>query len=108
MNVARSARERDLKAVIFSNQAMTSNQSQPELSNFGSDVVSIDQVPDCHKDVALFLHSLNLMKYLPKFVAHRIEDLDTVLELRDHHLDAMDLPLGFKLKIIKRIKEVRE
>ena len=58
--------------------------------------------------MGLFLHSLNLLKYLPKFVAHRIEDLETVLELRDHHLEAMDLPLGFKLKIIKRIKEIRE
>ena len=37
-----------------------------------------------------------------------IEDLETILELNDSHLDALNVPLGYKLKILKRIKMVRQ
>jgi len=37
-----------------------------------------------------------------------IEDLETVLELNDTHLDALSVPLGYKLKILKRIKIIRQ
>ena len=37
-----------------------------------------------------------------------IEDLETILELNDSHLDALGIPLGYKLKILKRIKIVRK
>jgi hypothetical protein len=40
-------------------------------------------------------------------VDNGIEDLETILELNDGHLDSMQVPLGHKLKILKRIKTLR-
>lgn len=51
--------------------------------------------------------SISLDKYIPKFTENGIEDLETILELNDTHLDAMGVPLGYKLKILKQIKAVR-
>jgi hypothetical protein len=36
-----------------------------------------------------------------------IEDEETILELNDAHLDGMCIPLGHKLKMLKRIKTIR-
>lgn len=55
-----------------------------------------------------FLASINLQKYLQKFTNLGITDIETVLELNDTHLDAMEIPLGYKLKILKRIKNLRQ
>ncbi len=55
-----------------------------------------------------FLGSINLQKYKERFIDNGIEDLETVLELNDQHLDAIGIPLGYKLKIIKRIKTLRQ
>jgi hypothetical protein len=55
-----------------------------------------------------FLVSINLQKYKDRFIENGIEDLETVLELNDSHLDAIGIPLGYKLKIIKRIKTIRQ
>jgi hypothetical protein len=34
--------------------------------------------------------------------------LETILELDEKHLELMNVPLGHKLKIVKRIKEMRK
>jgi len=44
---------------------------------------------------------------MEKFVDNGIEDMETILELGDTHLDALSIPLGYKLKILKRIKSIR-
>lgn len=36
-----------------------------------------------------------------------MEDLETILELDDKHLEQMGVPMGHKLKLVKRIKEIR-
>ena len=55
-----------------------------------------------------FLESIQLEnKYFTKFVENGIEDIETILELNDSHLDALAIPLGYKLKILKRIKSIR-
>ena len=36
-----------------------------------------------------------------------IEDLETILELNDQYLDALEIPMGYKLKILKKIKTIR-
>jgi len=54
------------------------------------------------------LKSIQLDEYFKKFVENGIEDLETILELSDMHLDAMEIPMGYKLKIIKKIKTLRE
>ena len=54
-----------------------------------------------------FLGGVKLEKYADKFLENGVEDLETVLELKDQHLEQMGVPLGHKLKIIKRIKDMR-
>ena len=44
---------------------------------------------------------------MDKFVDNGIEDMETILGLGDTHLDALSIPLGYKLKILKRIKSIR-
>ena len=36
-----------------------------------------------------------------------MEDEETALELQDQHIEQMGIPLGHKLKIIKKIKDLR-
>lgn len=45
--------------------------------------------------------------YREIFIDNGIEDLETILELDDKHLEQMSVPLGHKLKMLKHIKEVR-
>ena len=54
-----------------------------------------------------FLDSAGLPRYRDLFLDNGVEDLETILEMDDKHLEQMGVPLGHKLKIIKRIKEVR-
>lgn len=62
---------------------------------------------DDEKQVRGFLQAINLEKYFDKFVEHGVEDMETILELRDEHVEQMGVPLGHKLKIVKRIKDLR-
>lgn len=55
-----------------------------------------------------FLKDLKLDKYVDNFIDNGVEDLETVLELNEKHLEQMGVPLGHKLKIFKRIKETRK
>jgi hypothetical protein len=60
-----------------------------------------------YPEVGSFLDSIALGKYTDRFVENGIEDEETILELNDEHLDALTVPLGHKLKILKRIKMLR-
>lgn len=60
-----------------------------------------------YPEVSTFLQSIALDKYKDRFIENGIEDEETILELNDEHLDALKVPLGHKLKILKRIKLVR-
>jgi len=61
-----------------------------------------------YPEVGSFLDSIALGKYTDRFVENGIEDEETILELNDEHLDALTVPLGHKLKILKRIKMLRQ
>lgn len=61
-----------------------------------------------YPEVDEFLTSINLAKYKDRFLENGIEDEETILELNDAHLDAVGIPLGYKLKILKRIKMIRQ
>ena len=61
-----------------------------------------------YPEVETFLSSIALQKYKERFVENGIEDQETILELNDEHLDALSVPLGHKLKILKRIKLIRQ
>lgn len=60
------------------------------------------------KDVESFLESVNLSKYANIFVENGVDDLEIILELDDKHLEQMNIPLGHKLKLMKRIKDMRK
>lgn len=46
-------------------------------------------------------------KYKDLFLDNGVEDLETILEMDEKHLEQMSVPLGHKLKLMKRIKELR-
>lgn len=54
-----------------------------------------------------FLSAIKLDKYFDKLIDNGVEDLETILELEDSHVEQMGIPLGHKLKIMKRIKDTR-
>lgn len=81
----------------------TTQASSSSMANQSSNVVGTE-----YAEVDTFLNSINLAKYKERFVENGIEDEETILELNDTHLDALSVPLGHKLKMIKRIKTIRE
>lgn len=54
-----------------------------------------------------FLAAIKLDKYQEKFMENGVEDLETILELNDEHIELMGIPMGHKLKVMKRIKDLR-
>ena len=63
--------------------------------------------PRTFPEVEKFLESVAMQKYLDTFIRNGFEDLETILELRDEDFTAMGVPLGHKLKMLKRIKELK-
>lgn len=53
------------------------------------------------------MDSIKLDKYFDRMIDNGIEDMETILELKDEHVQEMGVPLGHKLKMVKRIKELR-
>lgn len=58
-------------------------------------------------EVRNFLSEIKLDKYFDKFIENGVEDMETILEMKDDHIEQMGIPLGHKLKIIKKIKDLR-
>ncbi len=58
-------------------------------------------------EVDQFLESVGMMKYREVLISNGFEDLETILELRDEDFATMRVPLGHKLKMLKRIKELK-
>jgi len=48
-----------------------------------------------------------MLQYFPTLVKNGFDEMDTLLELREEHLQDMDMPMGHRLKIIKRIRETK-
>jgi hypothetical protein len=46
-------------------------------------------------------------RYREVFLDNGVEDLETILEMDEKHLEQMSVPLGHKLKIMKKIKEIK-
>jgi hypothetical protein len=60
-----------------------------------------------YPEVEEFLGSISMQKYLSMFIENGFEELETILELRDEDFNVMKVPLGHKLRILKRIKELK-
>lgn len=66
------------------------------------------QQNDDFKEVDQFLSGIKMEKYKEIFIDNGIEDRETIMELKEEHLEQMNLPLGHKLKIMKKIKEIKK
>ncbi|CDW76639.1 sam domain containing protein [Stylonychia lemnae] len=73
------------------------NKQNPTQSNAGQ-----------YPEIESFLNEVQLPKYKDQFIENGIEDLEIILELDEKHLEQMNIPLGHKLKIMKRIKDLRK
>lgn len=69
---------------------------------------ALQQQSNAYEEVETFLSDLKMSKYLEPFLDNGVEDLETVLELDEKHLEQMGIALGHKLKILKRIKDIRK
>lgn len=68
----------------------------------------VREVKEDYPEVESFLKSVNLERHKDLFIANGFEDIDSILELKDEHFQFMQLPLGHKLKILKRVRELRK
>ena len=57
-------------------------------------------------EVKEFLTKLKFEKYLDNFITNGIEDLETITELTEEHLNQIGIPMGHNLKMMKAIKEL--
>lgn len=74
------------------------------VNNFNSALTSQNEE---YGEVKIFLESIKLDKYFEKLIDNGVEDLETILELQDSHVEQMGIPLGHKLKMMKKIKDMR-
>jgi hypothetical protein len=54
--------------------------------------------------VAVFLKSLNLQKYIDVFAANDIDDISSLNEMQDSHFRVLGVSLGHQFKIVKHIR----
>ena len=58
-------------------------------------------------EVKEFLKSCGMEKYSEVLLSNGIDDMEIVLELTEDHLANLSIPLGHRLKIMKKIRELR-
>ena len=78
---------------------MESVNNENLTSNLTKALAGGESNENSYADVEVFLESISLDKYIDAFIDNGIEDLDTILELNDTHLETMKIPMGHKLKI---------
>mgnify|MGYP002623467979 CR=1 FL=1 len=64
---------------------------------------SLDKVDE----VAVFLESMGLGKYLQVFKENGFDEMDIVMEIQTKHLVEMKIPAGHQIKITKRIQALK-
>ena len=69
--------------------------------------VESQDTQDEFPEVIEFLESIKLIKYKDTFIQNGFEDIESILELNEEYLESLGMPLGHKLKIMKRIRELR-
>ncbi|CAI2367554.1 unnamed protein product [Moneuplotes crassus] len=89
---------------IKNSKQSTGNQISIE-SNFNK---ALNDQNNDYKEVDSFLGEIKMEKYKDVFIDNGIEDRETIMELKEEHLEQMNLPLGHKLKIMKRIKDINK
>lgn len=101
-------RESQVKAHAFVSVSSTNASSVQSSSKINQNLFqAMRQQSEEFIEVSNFLGSIKLEKYFDKLVENGVEDLDTILELQEEHIEQMGIPLGHKLKIMKKIKDLK-
>lgn len=59
------------------------------------------------EEIRAFLESCGLEKHVQTFMSNGIEDMEVVMELTEEHLADLNLPLGHRIKLLKRIRDLK-
>lgn len=68
---------------------------------------ALSQQAETSNEVKEFLKSCGMEKYSEILLSNGIDDMEIVLELTEDHLANLSVPLGHRLKIMKKIRELR-
>ncbi|CDW91239.1 sam domain containing protein [Stylonychia lemnae] len=98
-NNSQASMQTQISASIHSNQPLAAANNLSK---------ALQDQNDQFHEVDEFLKELNMLKYKDTFLDNGVEDMEIILELDEKHLEQMSIPLGHKLKILKKIKEVRK
>lgn len=95
------------KTLSSSTESQTVKQGTIQKIGLNINKAKVDEDKTEYPEVDTFLGSVNLEKYKDTFIANGFEDLESILELEDEHFKTMSIPLGHKLKMLKRIRELK-
>ena len=101
--------------LVLSKKGKISAKPKPsKKEDFLPTTILLNQVPEekpaqinliPQDEVLDFLNTCGMDKYYKTFIDNGIEEVDILMELTEGHLTNMGIPLGHRLKILKKIKE---
>ena len=68
---------------------------------------TLPPAPAGGEDVKVFLESCGLEKHYETLTTNGVEEMEVLLELTEEHLANLGLPLGHRIKLLKRIREAK-
>jgi len=66
-----------------------------------------DQIKSEYSEISEFLNEINLGNYLNLFVENGVDDLKKITQIDEKILDQMKIPLGHKLKILRKAGKLK-
>jgi hypothetical protein len=102
------SRQSDVSGKVITNGLSIKKKDIPSTNIEANFHKALVQQNDNFDEVDVFLSGIKMEKYKDAFIDNGIEDRETILELQEEHLEQMNLPLGHKLKIMKKIKELKK
>lgn len=93
----------DASEFLTTSELMGFDQSRP------STEPAIDRPSTAPESSAVldFLREIGLERYWESFRAAQIDDVEVLAELTDEHLTSLGLPIGHRIKLLKRLREAR-
>ncbi|CAG9311446.1 unnamed protein product [Blepharisma stoltei] len=95
------------KSVKNTNKALKITKSAAEENKKIKNDVKSQNIVENSKvnEVEQFLASIGMEKYASAFQDNGIDDLEILCELNEAHLEQLGVPLGHRIKILKKIRE---
>ena len=101
------SRRPDLKLLSLRSQMHCSNARRKSSNPTPSARVAHTSPAAFANEVQQFLQNCGLDQYYCLFSSNEITDLDTFCELKEDHLASIGIPVGHRLRILRRIREHR-